>query len=190
MLVCPSCGAKNLEGADYCEHCHQPLNELSIRVPTGGVEAGLLRDTVSLLPRHQPQVVQPTTPVGEVLKQLAADPVGCVLVVDSAKPDQLAGIFSERDALMRLDPESSHWRTEPIERYMTPNPSTVPADAKIAFALHKMNHGAYRHLPLMEGDRAVSILTVRDVLQYLTHRAKSVALGAKLLGGAIHDGNG
>ncbi|MEN1682262.1 MAG: CBS domain-containing protein [Planctomycetota bacterium] len=182
MLICPSCGAENLEGADTCELCGHALAGTAIRVESSGVESALLRDVVSVLPVHKPTVVLSTTPVGEVLKHMADDPVGCVLVERPGEPGKLAGIFAERDAVLRLNTDNNRWRTEPIEKHMTANPATAPADAKIAFALHKISHGGYRHLPLMRGDRAVSIVTLRDVLRYLTDRAKTVALGQRLLG--------
>ena len=39
-------------------------------------------------------------PVGQVLKKMVDEAIGCVMVVDGGK---LVGIFSERDALMKLN---------------------------------------------------------------------------------------
>ncbi len=171
MLICPDCGAENIDGADFCEACNQSLTDLSTRMPAAGVEAGLVRDLVSQIPVHPPVTVAPSDTVGQVLAAMNDQRIGCVLVVSEEEPRTLAGIFSERDALMRLNVDAPRWLQEPIERFMTPNPATIPTDAKIAFALHRMNHGGYRHLPLMDGNRPVSVISVRDLLRYLTQRA-------------------
>ncbi|MEM8866425.1 MAG: CBS domain-containing protein [Planctomycetota bacterium] len=183
MLVCPYCGAENIEGMDACDSCQQALTDLSIRVPISGVEAGLLRDRVSQLPVHKPIAVDPSTPVGEVLREMVDDRIGCVLIVRQADPDTLVGIFSERDALMKLNVDAPKWLHLPVEQFMTPNPAVVPSDAKIAYALHKMNIGGYRHLPVLVGTRPVSVISMRDLLRYLTERATSATLGGHLLGG-------
>ena len=149
MLVCPACGADDLiEGVDTCEHCLQPLTDMFIRVPKSSVEADLLRDLVEDLPVHEPIVVGPTATVGETLRLMVDQSVGCALVVVD---NQLAGVFSERDALLKLGVNGGSLHGEPIVKYMTPNPAIVSADDKIAFALHKMDLGGYRHLPVMEG---------------------------------------
>ncbi|MEM6798650.1 MAG: CBS domain-containing protein [Planctomycetota bacterium] len=171
MQVCPYCGVEVLAGVDICDECHQPLTDLSVRVPAMSVEADLMRDTVSQIPTHPPVTFSPSATVREVLAAMIDQRIGCVLVAPDDRPNQLAGIFSERDALMRLNVEAPRWLGERIDRFMTPNPATIPTDAKIAFALHKMNHGGYRHLPLMEGDRPVSVISVRDLLRYLTEHS-------------------
>lgn len=170
MLICPDCGAENIDGADACEACSQSLTDLSQRMPAAGVEEGLVRDRVGKIPHHPPVTVKPSTTVGEVLKAMTDQSIGCVLVVSEDGSDTLEGIFSERDALMRLNVDAPQWLGLTIDRFMTPNPATIPADAKIAYALHRMNHGGYRHLPIMKGKRAVSVISVRDVMQYLTKR--------------------
>ena len=55
---------------------------------------------------------------------------------------------------------------------MTPNPAVVSADDKIAFALHKMDLGGYRHLPVLAGERATKFISIRDILRYLTEHAR------------------
>ncbi|MEQ8848577.1 CBS domain-containing protein [Botrimarina sp.] len=166
MLVCPFCAADDLiEGDDVCGHCQQPLTDAFIRVPASSVEADLLHDLVRDLPHHEPIVVGADSTVGETLHLMVERSVGCVLVVVD---DRLAGIFSERDALLRLGPEGVDLHDDPIVKYMTPNPAVVASDDKIAFAIHKMDLGGYRHLPILEGHRAVGLISIRDVLRYLT----------------------
>ena len=52
---------------------------------------------------------------------------------------------------------------------MTPNPQTLVANAKIAFAVQRMDLGGYRHLPIVgEAGELVGIISARDILRHLT----------------------
>lgn len=165
-MDCPHCGFVNIEGADICDECQQPIHFLSEPVPKSHIERNLLRDRIRLLRPRSPVTVSPSTPCGDVLALLAEKSVGCVLVVDGEK---LVGIFSERDALFRLNTEVAGLADRPISDFMTPNPETLKADDKIAYALHKMDVGGYRHIPLMGADGQVEgIISVRDILGYIT----------------------
>jgi CBS domain-containing protein len=91
--------------------------------------------------------------------------IGCVLVADGDRP---LGIFSERDALRRLNIEAPTLRAAPVSQFMTPNPQTVVADAKIAFAVQRMDLGGYRHLPIVgKQGELVGIISARDILRHL-----------------------
>jgi CBS domain-containing protein len=173
MIVCPHCHAENIEGADECEQCNQPLAEMSVRVPASSVEEDLLRDRIVRLWPKSPMTVTSDTPVGEVLKKMVGQTIGCVMVVDD---DRLVGIFSERDALMKLNVEAQRFMDRPISQYMTPHPVTLETSDKIAFALHKMDLGHYRHLPILFKGRLAGVISIRDILRYLTER---IAAGAK-----------
>ena len=104
MIICPYCHAENIEGADECGECSQPLTEMSIRVPATSVEADLLRDRIERLWPKTPSTVPPDMPVGQVLKKMVDETIGCVMVVDKG---ELVGIFSERDALMKLNVDAA-----------------------------------------------------------------------------------
>jgi CBS domain-containing protein len=169
MLVCPSCGADDLlEGAESCDLCEQPLSDLFIRVAERSVEAHLLRDTIGSLPAHPPVVVAPSTTVADTLRAMDGARIGCVVVLEA---ERLVGLFSERDALLRLGADAHLKLADPISRYMTANPAKVDGEAKIAFALHKMDIGGYRHLPVIAGERVVSVVSIRDILRYVTDLA-------------------
>jgi CBS domain-containing protein len=167
MIICPYCEAENIEGADECEQCGEALSELSVRVPASSVEGDLLRDRIERLWPKSPSTVSPDTPVREVLKKMVDERIGCVMVVERG---QLAGIFSERDALMKLNTDAARFFDRPISQFMTPDPVTLETNDKIAFALQKMNVGGYRHIPILFGGKLVGVISIRDILRYLTER--------------------
>jgi CBS domain-containing protein len=172
-VLCPYCDAENIEGADECEACGEALTELSRRIPATTVEADLLRDRIERLWPKSPSTVAPETPVGDVLKKMVEETIGCVMIVDGGK---LVGIFSERDALMKLNTEAPKLLSRPISQFMTPDPVTLETNDKIAYALHKMNVGGYRHIPILFEGSLAGVISIRDILRYLTER---IAAGSR-----------
>src|SRR5262249_9598763 len=97
--------------------------------------------------------------------------IGALLVVDDC--GRLLGIFSERDLLTRIAGAHGDYARLPIEKFMTPKPETVTAADTLAFALHKMDVGEYRHMPVIEDDnRRVGMISVRDMLRHITKLCK------------------
>ncbi len=94
--------------------------------------------------------------------------VGCLLVVDDNS--DLVGIFTERDVLNRFSSDRSRLAA-PVGDFMTPAPVTVSQDDSIAYALHAMDLGGYRHLPVVDqDDRPTGVISVRDILSFLCIR--------------------
>jgi CBS domain-containing protein len=166
-ILCPYCDAENIEGTDECEKCGEALTHLSRRIPASSVEADLLRDRIERLWPKSPSTVSPDATVGQVLKKMVDERIGCVMVVDKAK---LVGIFSERDALMKLNTDAPKFLNRPIAQFMTPDPVTLETNDKIAYALHKMNVGGYRHVPILFQGTLAGVISIRDILRYLTER--------------------
>jgi CBS domain-containing protein len=165
MITCPLCGFENLDGEDVCERCESSLNELSNPQPHSSEERHILKDRLYVLAPRRAITVSAETPVGEVLQVLVKHGVGCVLVM---KDDELLGIFTERDALMRLNVEAEELAHRPVSDFMTPNPQTLEITDKIAFALQKMDVGGYRHIPVLTDGRLTGVISLRDVLKYIS----------------------
>ncbi len=103
----------------------------------------------------------PASTVREAARQMAEHKVGAILVLEGGK---LTGIFTERDLLNRvvargLDPDGT-----PLARVMSPDPHTIGADKSLAQALVMMHEGCYRHVPVVDGDRVLGMVSARDAL--------------------------
>jgi CBS domain-containing protein len=171
LLPCPYCDHEVIEGADACDACGQPLTESHLPVPATGVERSLLTDRVKLFQDRRPLVVSPSLPVREVIKLLADNKVGCVLVAEQGKT---LGIFTERDVLLKLGERAAELGTRPVSEFMTSQVESLPPTAKIAFAVHRMEHGGYRHVPVVnDKGETVGIFSVRDILSYLSRKLGS-----------------
>lgn len=168
MIICTQCNTENIEGIDVCETCGQPFSDAHLPKPATKVERSLVRDRVNALEPRKPIVVSSDTKVQAVLNLLVEESIGCVLVVDNGK---LVGIFSERDALMRLNTEAAQFADRPISDVMTTNPKQLQRDAKVAFAVQLMDLEGVRHVPVMDPEGgATGIISVRDILRYLTEQ--------------------
>ena len=59
-----------------------------------------------------------------------------------------------------------------VGAFMTRNPECVDAGDSLAFALHKMDVGGYRHVPVLNEGRPAAVLSVRDMLRHITRMCK------------------
>ncbi len=172
MIVCPHCSSDNIDGTDDCVECGQPLDDVHLRPPTTDVERSLLHDRIHALAPKTAIAVEPMAKVGDVLRLMVERRIGCVVVAEN---ERAVGIFSERDALLKLGARSRELAARPVREFMTPNPQTLVADAKIAFAVHRMDLGGYRHLPVVDaGGQLVGIISARDIIRHLTEQMAGV----------------
>jgi CBS domain-containing protein len=88
----------------------------------------------------------------------------------------LQGIFSERDLLLKVaDPHNDH-AGRPVREFMTRRPETIRESDSLAFALHKMDCGDYRHLPVLRDGLLLGMISVRDLLRHITRMCQGACL--------------
>lgn len=173
MVTCPSCGyLRNIEGADVCERCQSPLVDLSKPRAASAIDRAFHKDRIRRLQPRAALVAAPQDKVSAVLARLVQQSVGCVVVVDD---ERVVGIFSERDALLRLGADFAAHGNRPIADFMTAAPETLELDDKIAFAVHKMDLHGFRHVPITEDGLIAGVVSARDILRYVTEQLSSAA---------------
>lgn len=101
------------------------------------------------------------TTVSDAARLMREKQVGAVMVVEGGK---LAGIFTERDALFRIVAEGRDPRTTRLADVMTRNPRTIHPDKPFPEALHIMYEGGFRHVPVVENDQPVGMISASDAL--------------------------
>ncbi len=115
------------------------------------------------------QIIEGQTPVTaaasisvtEAAKIMKERNVGALMVVDDAK---LVGVFTERDALFRVLAAGRNGESTALADVMTKDPQTVEPDKPFLHALQMMHDGGFRHLPVVENERLLGIVSVRDAL--------------------------
>ncbi len=163
-MICPVCNTDNLPGSEVCCNCLHDLTQLDQPTAHDRVERSLMEDTVSTLQPRQAVMLPPTATVGQAIQAMLADNIGAVLIVEGGK---LVGIFSERDLLTRVAGVVDY-ALQPLRAYMTAQPETVQLSDSLAFALHKMDCGGYRHLPVIKDGQPVGVISVRDMVRHIT----------------------
>jgi CBS domain-containing protein len=101
----------------------------------------------------------PSITVAEAATMMGERRVGSALVMDG---DTLLGIFTERD-IMRALGEHFDAAKHQVSEWMTRNPTTVPPDTAARDALKTMLDGGFRHLPVMDGERIIGVVSMRDL---------------------------
>jgi CBS domain-containing protein len=165
-MICPHCGNDNLPGSEECGRCGQDMTQLDRPMPGDAVERSLIEDPVGRLNPRTPVTVRPTTTVREAIGIMLDGNVGALLVVDAA--GHLVGIFSERDLLTKVAGLREDYADRPVSEFMTRDPESVAPHHTLAFVLHKMDCGGYRHVPVLEGGHPVAMISVRDMLRHIT----------------------
>lgn len=177
-MLCPNCQCDNIEGADTCESCGSAL---IFEVPFNDLDRCISKHTVAEMGTRVPVCVTADSTVKHAIDVMNSGNVGCVLVEDK---DELVGIFSERDILKKISGDLSTLN-HPVSDYMTASPETITEEDSIAFALQEMDLGGFRHLPTIRHetaspdstakcDRTTNIVSVRDILRYITQHMSDV----------------
>lgn len=168
-MNCPDCGHDNISGVDLCEQCGASLTAL--QAPVSAVERSITRHAIGEIATKHPLSVPAFASVRAVIRQMAEARIGCVLVEEEGSA---IGIFTERDILNRILPDRSTL-DDPVTAHMTPSPETVSEDDSIAYALHLMSVGGYRHLPVANAaGQAAAIVSARDILRFLAIRFAAI----------------
>jgi citrate synthase len=85
---------------------------------------------------------------------------GSVVVIDDGK---VVGILTERD-LLRAAVGAGDPRREQVRLWMTARPDVLGPDERVDAAWASLTSHHYRHLPVVEGDRCVGVVSLRDLM--------------------------
>lgn len=118
----------------------------------------------NLLDRKGRQVFTITSDVRVVdaLRIFAERNIGALLVVDDGR---VSGIFSERDFTRQALQHPGAGLDLPVGRMMTSPVVTVHPDRSVEDCLTLMTDGRFRHLPVVEGDALVGVVSIGDLVK-------------------------
>ena len=112
---------------------------------------------------HDVAHVAPTATVAEVVQELATRRIGAVLVLDSAH--QVLGIVSERDIVNQLAAHGSRSLEMTAAQIMTRELKTATLSTTVQEAKEMMTIGRFRHIPVMDGNHLLGIVSIGDVVK-------------------------
>jgi CBS domain-containing protein len=111
---------------------------------------------------HDIASVKPDATIADISTLLAHRRIGAVLVLDG---DHLAGIVSERDIVQSLARHGAAALDMTAGQVMTRHLKTATTDTSIGEAMALMTAGRFRHLPVLNGDSLVGIISIGDVVK-------------------------
>jgi CBS domain-containing protein len=122
--------------------------------------------TVAAILKHkgyQVSTVDPTMRVSEVAQILSERRIGAVLVVDNT--EQMLGIVSERDIVRCLAANAAHTLQMTAGQLMTRAVQVAHPDTTVAEAMQIMTAGRFRHLPVIDHDTLIGLISIGDVVK-------------------------
>ena len=106
--------------------------------------------------------VRSTDPVVDVLKIMRDFRVRAVLVIDDG---ELKGIVSQGDCAIKVLLPHNNASEVAVSTIMTPNPLTVKLSNTLDECMAIMVHKHIRHLPVLEGNKVVGVVSVGDMVK-------------------------
>ena len=106
--------------------------------------------------------IEPQKTVYEALKLMADKDIGALVVVNAGK---VVGIFSERDYARKVILEGRSSKETPVSEIMTERVVGVDLDTTVDVCMQLMTEGHFRHLPVMDGDRLIGVISIGDVVK-------------------------
>ena len=107
--------------------------------------------------------VTPGTTVAKVAERLSTRRIGAVIISPDGK--QVAGIVSERDVVRELGRRGAACLGDAVETIMTSKIVSCRREDSADDVLQDMTDGRFRHMPVMEGDQMVGLISIGDVVK-------------------------
>jgi len=150
------------------EEFQDPLENYDPKAYDDPVERALADEPVTAI-QHRPfTTISPDTPVSDAVKTLAALDIACLMIEDAGK---LAGVFSKRDALLKIGTDLASVADRPVKDFMTSHPVYVHESSASASALSVMAVSGYRHVPIIDLDGKIEgIVSPQRVTEFLTSK--------------------
>ncbi len=108
------------------------------------------------------------------LKLMAQKRIGAVLVTEGEK---IVGIYTERDYVQKGEVQGRRAETTLLREVMTPGMYTVTPDTSVEQCMALMEAHHIRHLPVVENDQLVGIVSIRDVMTAVLENRESEIKG-------------
>ncbi len=107
--------------------------------------------------------IEPDVKLSDAVGLLAERRIGAILVM---KDQRIEGILSERDIVRVLGQRGAAVLDEPVSEVMTRKVVSCREKDTVAEIMERMTAGKFRHLPVIEGDRIIGLISIGDVVKW------------------------
>jgi CBS domain-containing protein len=111
--------------------------------------------------------ISPESTVMDAVHKMNERKIGALLVVEGNKP---AGMFTERDILKRVVGSGKDPAATPVREVMSAEVVAVHPEATVEEAMAVMTERRCRHLPVLEGDEIVGLVSIGDLTRWVSRR--------------------
>lgn len=144
---------------------NDPLSNFEPVQYASELERALAEDAATAIECQPFLTIAPHASLGEAIELLGESGVSSLLVVDG---DRLLGIFTERDVLEKVVEQYSRVRSQPVEQFMTSDPTIIYESDPSAAAAAAIAVAGHRHVPVLDMDRRVrGIVSPRRFFQFV-----------------------
>jgi CBS domain-containing protein len=120
---------------------------------------------------HRVWSVEPDTSVYDAIKLMADKEIGALLVIQDGK---LVGLISERDYARKVILQGRASKTTPVSEIMTSRVIYAQPDQNVEECMALMTEKRIRHLPVMDQDRLVGIISIGDLVKSIIVEQKFI----------------
>lgn len=113
--------------------------------------------------------IDPGSSVYSALTLMSAKDIGALLVLDG---DTIAGIISERDYARKVSLLGKSSRETRVDQIMSKTVFTIHPDQTIEEALELMNCKHIRHLPVVENDQVIGMISIGDLVKAVIYKQR------------------
>jgi CBS domain-containing protein len=99
----------------------------------------------------------------DIAKLLQQHGIGCIVIVGN--DDKIAGIVTERDLMRAIGQGDTKVLMEPVSDFMTKTVVTAREADTINRLMSEMTKGRFRHMPVVERDRLVGLVSIGDAVK-------------------------
>lgn len=107
--------------------------------------------------------IQASAKMSDAIRILSERRIGAVLVMDG---HHIEGILSERDVVRALGKEGASVLNTSVGEVMTRKVVTCRRADTAASIMEKMTNGKFRHLPVVENERVVGLISIGDIVKW------------------------
>jgi CBS domain-containing protein len=108
--------------------------------------------------------ISPNETVFDAIELMAEKNIGALLVIDS---NRLVGILTERDYTRKVALKGKSSKQTAVREILTGNPVHVTPDHTIEDCMRLMTEHRVRHLPILEADRILGVVSIGDLVNWI-----------------------
>jgi CBS domain-containing protein len=108
--------------------------------------------------------IEPTATLEAAIALLVQRRIGALVVLGPER--RMIGILSERDIVRVLATQGAGALSAPLAQVMTRKVSTCSESDTVSAIMEQMTAGKFRHVPVLDQDRLVGIVSIGDVVKY------------------------